>query len=368
MTSSFAAKEVEKTHIGNSWKGHGKLSTEAGYDDNINDAPNKGGLDGIGDAYGKFQGSYFLHRVFNKTTYVNISTDALFHCYVERGSLNYHNMDVTGKVHHMLKDDLGIALRARCGRHYQPVVVNETSELTGETFTNNYTHWEYAVNPIISYFWGKNTVIEVSDILTKRDYEKVSHRTAYNNTHNIVHLIVKHSTGDWKGKVIGSYSVMDYAYVHPFYGGTGTSAGNMNSSLHKKLNEYSGMCHVGYKYGKFTPGAAYTYKHQSDRYQGYSSFNTHQLAVMLSYRLNPKLVTSTHLSYEHQKYLNRFSGASKVRYYTYGASCNVSWQCHDSMNVVGKVSYDKRNTNVASGSLDRPYAKLISEAGLHYVF
>lgn len=360
-------------NIWDSWRYHGHIGFETAYDNNVNNAPGVGGLETVKDGTCELNGQFVARKLFNqRQTLVQVSTDALFNYYFKRNSLNWNNVDVTGKIHHSL-DKLNLGLRLRWSHHFQPNVLNDASELINEHFTNNFSHYEYTVNPMVTYYCGKHSYIRISDILSRYLFQDVEHRTSYTNENNDTHLLIKHNIKKIHFSLLGSYSYKHYKHLQPYYGGVNGANQQLAMDRKKKLRNLSGQFSLSYHIGHFLPTLTYAYKYQTDRFEGYDTYNNHRIALLVPsvWGAKHQFKVSLQAAYDHRKYSGRIVSTTdytKVHYDIYEVSVAPQWYIRRNCILKGVVKYDRRNTNVHQGRLDRKYSRLDARVGVDYVF
>lgn len=359
--------------IAKEWQYHGNLHVACWYDGNVNEAPGVDGLDIVRDGTCELQGHFVAHRVYNYKTYVSLEANALFDNYFDHNSLNWNNIDILGKIHHLLSNDWILGLRGRWNHHYQPNVLNDASELLNEHFTNNFSHYEYSINPMITWKIADMSKVEVSYILSKKVYQNVEDRIPYNDIENMISLMAHHKISKFILLANGSFSNIKYKQLPPYYGGTLGALEQLATGYHKKLRKWDAMVGVGYHVWQILPTLTYTYKHQSDRFENYDSYNANEFALTVpstwgdrrQYGLKFKA------SYDHTKYDNRIVSVTdntRVYHRLYHVSITPHWKIDKDLTLDAIVSYDKRKTNVHSGRLDRKYSRLEGKVGLQYNF
>jgi hypothetical protein len=358
----FSAENKNKN---NCWESHANVDLSLIYDSNVNLAPENT----IADSYVDFLGSFFVQRLFNNDTLVEFGTNTVYNFYANRNSLNWYDADLYAKGMYDFDGMWHVGLRGTVGYHYQPNVLFNIP-MTSSDFTGNFSHAEYAINPIIVCELSEDTIIELSDILSKTDYRKIAGKLDYDSVTNNLGLKIEHVWNDYFFELAGIYSLEKYEHVRP-YKNTGALE---TTGAYKKLKTFGGGLTVGYHFEDLSPFLNYDYAKQDDRHQDYDSFNVHSISAIVPYSWNEEqsIMTMFSASYGYKKFLGRFvdntTTNSKVHYETLHFAVNPVWHVDDCTMLEATCSYNKRNTNVHSGNIDRKYNFLLCEIALNYIF
>lgn len=352
---------------GNGWKYHGNVDVGCCFDNNVNSALSAAA---VADGYTDLSATFFMQRFFDKDLFAELSTNVLHDYYFDNSRLTWQDIDITGKTVYRFADDWHIDLRARGGYHYQPNVIDASNELTGAGFTGNFSHFETAFNPSIKYQISDCSSLEISDMYSKEEYKKIAGQTDYDNIGNKIFLTGKCDLEKWEFELLGSYSHKKYSHMRPF-GNDGALEG---AGSYKKLRHWGAEGRVGYDFDICETHLIYSYGNQKDNHENYDGYNSNKVSVIVPYKWkeDASIMTSFVVSYEYQKYLGRFLGNdadnSKVHLSTYEIAVHPAWHIDENIMIQAKASYEKRNTNVTTGTLDREFSRLLCEVGINYIF
>lgn len=369
-TTDHLAKAKEVLY---KWYQHGSLEILGGYDSNINKAPNANDLNDVKDGTITARGDYSAHKILPQRCLARFHVGGEANYYINKNSLNWNTVRFMSSIAHYFNNRLKGEITAHVYNHYQPQVLNDASELVNEHFTNNFSHFECAINPSLTYKFGGKSIAQLNGIFAKQVFKSVDNLTPYNNKRIFVNGIVRHNINDFFIHLIGTYEHLNYKNLPPYYGGVLGAQEQLANNERKKLRSMEGKCFLSYQFDHFIPTVSYEYKYQKDRFDGFDSYDSNKFGLMaaIPWGQQKEFHTTPKVSYERRDFKNRIvstTDTSKVHYNLYNVSLNQDWVIDKEFSINGMAEYNRRATNVHSGRLNRKYSQFIAQVGLKYNF